>query len=71
MAIVYCAAVDCKHHNGKNRCVLKKICLSEGHLHTKYQGVKQVWECKNYEQSEETKMISAFLKDAMGKVGGS
>lgn len=70
MAIVYCAAVDCKHHNGKNRCVLKKICLSEGHLHTKYQGVKQVWECKNYEQSEAAQKIGEILAAAIGKVGG-
>ena len=69
MAIVYCAAVDCKHRNENNRCTLKKICLNEGRVHTKHQGFKQVWECKNYEQSERSKEIEEMVKWLMGVDG--
>ena len=68
MASVYCAAIDCKHNN-KNKCSLKKIRLNEGHVHTRCQGFKQIWECLEYEQSEESKKMDAIVRWLMHKDG--
>ena len=62
MPIVYCAAIECKHHDDNNRCRAKTINLSEALLHTVWNGVQQVWKCKQFELSDEAKRIRAELE---------
>ena len=65
MATVYCAAIECKHNKG-NRCKARKIRLSEGHVHTVWNGVEQVWRCKEFEMSYEAKRMEAEIMKIMG-----
>lgn len=62
MARVYCAAIECAN-NKNNRCTAAEINLSEGHIHTVHQGLKQVWECKNYNMSDQAKQIADVIKE--------
>ena len=56
MPKVWCAATECAN-NKNNQCKAAGINLSSGRIHTYYQGFKQVWECRNFEMSEEYKRI--------------
>ena len=66
MAKVWCAAIECAN-NKNNKCKAAEIFLSEGHIHTVHQGCKQVWECRNYNMSNESKEFLAKIKEAMGR----
>ena len=61
MAKVWCAAIECVN-NKNNQCKAAEINLSDGHIHTVYQGFKQVWECRNYNISEESKQLQDKIK---------
>lgn len=65
MPTVYCAAIECKH-NKDNKCKAKSICLSEGLVHTVWNGVEQIWRCKEFEMSEDAKRMQEELAQIMG-----
>ena len=65
MAKVWCAAIECEH-NKNNRCTAKEINLSEGRVHTVHEGVKQVWGCRMYNMSNESKELWAMINKALG-----
>lgn len=62
MPKVWCAAIECAN-NKNNRCTAAEINLSAGHIHTVHQGFKQVWECKLYNMSQESKQIEEKIKE--------
>ena len=66
MAKVWCAAIECEN-NKNNQCKAAEINLSEGHIHTVHQGLKQVWECRNYNMSKEAKELKALLDAPKGE----
>ena len=57
MKKVTCAAIDCKYNNDNYKCEFNGITLSECWRHTLNEGYQQFWKCKNYEQSEEAKLL--------------
>lgn len=59
---VYCASLDCEYNHNKI-CIAKEIMLNEGHIHTKFQGVKHIHECKTYKESEYSRELKQALKD--------
>lgn len=61
MAKVWCAEIECKH-NRNNMCRRKEVKFSAGHVHTIHQGFLHVWQCKDYELSEDAKKIMEVLK---------
>ena len=61
MAKVICAAVECRW-NDDYRCRAKGISLRDGHVHTRHQGYKHIWECKQFEMSEQAKEFMDALK---------
>lgn len=62
MARVWCAAIECAN-NKNNRCTASEINLAEGHIHTVHQGFKQVWECRTYNMSKESKQLEDKIKE--------
>ena len=66
MPKVWCAAIECEN-NKNNQCKAAEINLSEGHIHTVHQGFKQVWECKTYNMSKESKQIEDRIKEWLQK----
>lgn len=57
MTRIKCGAVECKFNNNKNECTANSIVLNEGYYHTMNEGVKQIWTCKQYEQSDSAKRL--------------
>ena len=68
MPTVYCASIECKRNN-KNKCTAKVLTLNESHLHTVWNGVEQVWRCKQFEMSEEAKRMKAEMEWLIGGDG--
>ena len=64
MAVVWCAVVECKHNKG-NKCKAREITLNESRLHTLWNGVEQVWRCKQFEMSDEAKRMEALVEEFM------
>lgn len=62
MPKVWCAAIECTN-NKNNQCKAAEINLSEGHIHTVYQGFKQMWECRSYNQSERSKKMEKLIDE--------
>lgn len=50
--MVYCYDMRCKYCNSKNRCTNKRVELNFVGINTKYQGFKELLECKSYEESD-------------------
>jgi hypothetical protein len=65
MAKVFCASIDCSH-NENCKCTLKEVALKEWYIHTMHEGYKHMWECKNYEMSEEAEDMYAKIREVMG-----
>ena len=65
MPKVWCAAIECKN-NKNNQCTATEINLSSGNVHTYYQGFKQVWECRNFNMSEEYKRMMEEVSRIFG-----
>ena len=61
--MIYCANMSCKYCNDKGKCTCPKVKLNYTMLHTKYQGVKELLECKSYEESDLYKKIKKYLKE--------
>jgi hypothetical protein len=62
MTKVWCATIECEH-NKNNRCAASEINLSDGHIHTVHQGFKQVWECRTYNMSKESKQLEDRINE--------
>ena len=63
---VFCASIDCAHiKNGK--CLLKEIRFNEWYINTMNEGLKHMWECQNYEMSEDAADMYAKIKQVMGR----
>lgn len=65
MAIVNCAAIECKH-NKYTVCGAERIDLNESRVHTVHNGVEQFWRCKQFELSDEAKQIQAEYAKFLG-----
>lgn len=61
---VICATLECKH-NEDGLCTAKQIRLSDGHVHTVFQGFKQIWECKSFEMDKMCEKILKKLSEEM------
>lgn len=60
---IVCASLECEHNNGNCRCKLKKVTLSDHHIHTVNEGLQHFWRCKQYEENEMSKRFREdFLK---------
>ena len=68
MATVYCASIECKYHDG-NKCTAKKIALSAGSVHTVWNGIEDIWYCKQFELSDKAKCMQAEIKRLIGGDG--
>lgn len=65
---VICADATCKWNGDDCVCTSPKIALSWNSVWTKYQGRREFYICKNYEQSEESKIINnKVLEVILGK----
>ena len=62
--MVYCYNMKCKYCNEKNKCTNKKITLNFIGINTKYQGFKELLECKSFEESEMSLKLKKILKEA-------
>ena len=49
---IICAAVECKN-NIDGKCKLDRVHMGEWYVHTVYNGVMHLWECKQYEEMED------------------
>ena len=66
MSKVKCAAYDCKYNSDKNICTAKDINLGWTSCMTLWDGRQEFWKCRNFEMSEESRMIKEKL-DEIGK----
>lgn len=69
MSKVCCASIDCEY-NINSKCTAKKINLSDGHIHTVYQGVKHIHECKTYKKSQYYEELENTLNEFNGALKG-
>lgn len=69
MSKVFCASFECEY-NRDNLCQAKAIRLSDGHIHTVYQGFKHIHECKTYQQSQYYKELNQKLQEFKNALEG-
>lgn len=62
---IYCAAVDCKYNGSRNQCTAKKVELSWHSVMTMWQGRQELWKCKNFEKSEEARLVEEQIRRMM------
>ena len=65
---VLCGAIDCKN-NRDNVCCLSKINMGEWYVHTVYNGLMHLWECKQYEKDNALDYIMEKFKEYLEKKG--
>lgn len=66
MPKIVCAAIDCAYNDDNRCCTAKKVSLNEGHWHTRHEGFKQFWICKNFKKSVDAKRMERILTGMMG-----
>lgn len=59
--IVWCAEISCEY-NHDNMCKAKEINLSSGLVHTVYDGKQNIWKCRNFSESEESRKIREMFE---------
>lgn len=64
MTKVSCAAIECKYNNDCV-CSKKEINLSNHQMHTVYEGVQNLWRCKQFEKSDEARRIEKMWKELL------
>ena len=64
MTKVLCATIDCKYNNDYV-CAKKEINLSDHLIHTMYEGVQNLWRCKQFEKSDEARRIEKMWKELL------
>lgn len=47
-----CANVNCKYNGFRNACTCPQVKLSFRHLHTTFEGLVEVFECKSFEEQK-------------------
>jgi len=57
MPKIICASVECRFNNDKNECTAKTVLLGAGNILTVWEGRKDVWNCQQFELSEESKRL--------------
>lgn len=64
MTRVECAAIECKYNNDCI-CTRESINLSNHQMHTVYEGVQNLWRCKQFEKSDEARRIEKMWKELL------
>lgn len=59
---ICCANCNCKYNDYQGRCTCDNLKFSWGHIHTVNDGLKDIWECKSFEEQQNTKSAE-FLQN--------
>lgn len=61
---VLCGTIECRY-NADNICTAETINLSNHQMHTVYEGVQNLWRCKQFEKSDEARRIEQMWKELL------
>ena len=59
---ITCANINCKYNGYAGHCTCNEPMFSWGHIHTVNDGFVDIWECKSFEEQQNTKS-AAFIRN--------
>ena len=65
MTKIKCPSGECIHNSDSNVCQAKSISLEWFSIMTKWEGRQEYWKCKEYELSDEYKVMAHQFKKIM------